>query len=135
NIQVRSSTKASSLPVAARMANPTQAATQPQLPSVALPVAFAFPQNYPNPFNESTNLRFELPERSKVTLMIYDVSGREVATLVDREVDAGFHVESWAARNQNGQPLGAGVYFVRMRAKSVTGTGGLQADRRLVLVR
>ena len=132
NIQVRGS-RSSSAPVAARVANPTQAAISP--PSVAIPVAFAFPQNYPNPFNESTNMRFELPERSRVTLTIYDVSGREVANLVDREIEAGYHMESWTGRNQNGQPLSAGVYFVRMSARSVTGTGGLRADRRVVLVR
>jgi len=132
NIQVRGS-RSSSAPVAARLANPTQAAISP--PSVAIPVAFAFPQNYPNPFNESTNMRFELPERSRVTLTIYDVSGREVANLVDREIEAGYHMESWTGRNQNGQPLSAGVYLVRMSARSVTGTGGLRADRRVVLVR
>ena len=79
--------------------------------------------------------RFELPERSRVTLTIYDVSGREVANLVDREVEAGYHMESWSGRNQNGQPLSAGVYLVRMTARSVTGAGGLRADRRVVLVR
>ena len=100
----------------------------------AIPLQYAFPQNYPNPFTGSTTIRFELPQRSKVSLVIYDVMGRVVASLVDGAVDPGFHVETWSGRSREGQPAAAGVYFVRMVATSLNGAGGLRSDRRIVLV-
>jgi hypothetical protein len=101
----------------------------------AVPLAYAFPQNFPNPFSASTTLRFELPEPSRVTLTIYDVTGREVANLVDGTVDPGYHVATWSGRNRDGYPAGAGVYFARIVATPLRGSGGLRSDRRVILVR
>jgi hypothetical protein len=101
----------------------------------ALPLAFALPQNYPNPFTTSTNIRFELPERSRVTITIYDVTGREVANLVDGAVEPGAHLATWSGRTREGHPAGPGVYFVRMVAASLSGSAGYRSDRRLSLVK
>ena len=101
----------------------------------AVPLAYAFPQNFPNPFSASTTLRFELPEPSRVTLTIYDVTGREVANLVDGAVDPGYHVATWSGRNRDGYPASAGVYFARIVATPLRGSGGLRSDRRIILVR
>jgi hypothetical protein len=101
----------------------------------AVPLAYAFPQNFPNPFSASTSIRFELPEPSRVTLTIYDVMGREVANLVDEAVDPGYHVRTWSGRNREGYSAGAGVYFARIVATSLKGSGGLRSDRRIILVK
>jgi flagellar hook assembly protein FlgD len=102
---------------------------------IDIPAQYALSQNFPNPFTASTSLRFDLPELSRVTLTIYDVSGREVERLVDGVIDPGRHVATWSGRNRAGRPAEAGLYFVRMIATSQTGTGGLRTDRRVALVR
>lgn len=73
--------------------------------------------NYPNPFNPSTTISFSLPSRSFVTLKIYDVIGREVATLVSESLDAGFHSRQW-----NASYLSSGIYFYRMKAGTFVST-------------
>ncbi|WP_340103716.1 T9SS type A sorting domain-containing protein [Rhodohalobacter sp. 8-1] len=63
-----------------------------------LPVQFELFQNYPNPFNPSTTINFALPEQSDVTIRIYDVMGRRIATLMDENRLAGYHNVVWDAR-------------------------------------
>jgi len=77
----------------------------------ALPDRFALRPNYPNPFNPSTAIAFDLPRAARVTLRIFDVTGREVETLVNRELSAGFHATSW-----NASTLPSGVYLAVMDA-------------------
>lgn len=66
-------------------------------------------QNYPNPFNPSTTIGFSLPAESSVKLSIYDITGREVATLVNQRLSAGEHKYQWNASN-----FSSGVYFYRI---------------------
>jgi hypothetical protein len=68
----------------------------------------------PNPFNLSTTIRFLLPQRSHVMLKVFDVLGREVATLVDAEMEVGEH-----SVNFNAEWIPAGVYFAQMKAGNV----------------
>ena len=68
-------------------------------------------QNYPNPFNPTTTIRFATPLREKVVLSVFDLLGRKVATLLDKEVDAGEHSVIFNASN-----LPSGVYFYRLQA-------------------
>jgi hypothetical protein len=83
-----------------------------------LPTEFSLSQNYPNPFNPSTTIAYSLPERSIVTLKIYDLLGKEVAALVNSEiVTAGNHEEQWNAAN-----MPSGVYFYRLTSGSSTAT-------------
>ena len=70
---------------------------------------FDLTQNYPNPFNPVTNIEYTIPEKTHVTLKIYDMLGKEVETLVDREPDAGTYVTIW-----NGSRYSSGVYFYRL---------------------
>ncbi len=79
--------------------------------------AFRLDQNYPNPSNPSTEIRYLVPVRSFVTLSIYDVLGRTVATLVNEEKPAGEYTIRW---NAEGMP--SGVYFYRMQARAFTAT-------------
>jgi len=73
-------------------------------------------QNHPNPFNPSTTIRYALPERAHVRLGVYDAAGREVAVLRDEMQAEGEQEARWDGIDEAGQPLGAGVYFVRLDA-------------------
>jgi hypothetical protein len=71
-------------------------------------------QNHPNPFNPTTRIAFSLERKAHVSLSIYDVSGRLVATLVDRRMEAGTHFEEWDGRDGHGMSVASGIYFYRL---------------------
>ena len=77
--------------------------------SVNPPDRFELFQNYPNPFNPSTAISYQLSADSKVSLRIYALLGREVATLVDQDKPAGFHQETW-----NAAPYSSGMYIYQL---------------------
>jgi hypothetical protein len=83
----------------------------------------------PNPFNPITLLGFEVTARERVELRIYDVRGRLVRTLVDGMVDPGVHRAVFDGRNERGQDVASGTYFVELTA------GGRRATEKLSLVR
>ena len=93
------------------------------------PKVFALHQNYPNPFNPITSFRYELPEKSHVTIEIYDMLGREVRTLVNTTQDAGFNSVIWNATNDYGKPVSAGVYLYQIQA------GEFVQTRKMVLLK
>ncbi|HKL16360.1 MAG TPA: T9SS type A sorting domain-containing protein, partial [Balneolaceae bacterium] len=78
-----------------------------------LPDSFELFQNYPNPFNPSTTINFALPEQSDVTIRIYDVMGRQIATLLNENRPAGYHNIVWDAGS-----VASGTYFYRIQAGS-----------------
>jgi hypothetical protein len=69
-------------------------------------------QNYPNPFNPSTTIKFTTPERGRLALKIFDILGREVATLVNGDLEAGSHQATFDASK-----LSSGIYFYRLQAE------------------
>jgi hypothetical protein len=82
-----------------------------------LPQKFQLHPNYPNPFNLGTRLAFDLPKRSKISLGIYDVMGRQIRALIANEIyAAGVHQIEWDGRTDDGAIAGSGVYFVRLQA-------------------
>lgn len=89
-------------------------------------------QNYPNPFNPLTNISISIPTHSFVTVKIYDLLGREVATLVNEEMSAGSYTRQW---NAAGMP--SGVYFYRLQARQISGgqAGSFTETKKLVLLR
>jgi uncharacterized protein YdeI (BOF family) len=96
-----------------------------------IPAAYTLYNNYPNPFNPSTTIKFGVPEASNVTLKIYDIVGREVATLVNDQVAAGYHDVSWDA-----SAMASGVYLYRITATSVRGQKqSFTQGRKLVLMK
>jgi hypothetical protein len=88
---------------------------------LGLPTEFALQQNYPNPFNPTTTIRYALPVQSMVTVRVFDVIGREVATLVDGVMAAGFHDVNWNSTNSSGSLLSSGMYFYRIEARPSDG--------------
>jgi fibronectin type 3 domain-containing protein len=94
-----------------------------------LPIEFALHQNYPNPFNPVTTLRYDLPEQANVNIIIYDMLGRQVKTLVNLTQDAGFRSVIWDATNDYGKPVSAGVYLYQIQ------TGKYVQTRKMVLLK
>lgn len=88
-----------------------------QVESELLPKEFQLEQNYPNPFNPTTTIPFALPERSSVTLKLFDLLGREVAKLVDEELQPGEYRLQFEANS-----LPSGVYFYRIVAQDRAGS-------------
>ena len=90
----------------------------------SIPEKFCIFQNYPNPFNPSTTFSFTIPHRSFVSLKVFDVLGKEVATILSEELPAGNHIRHWYA----GQ-LPSGTYFCRLQA------GSQMESKRLLLIK
>lgn len=86
-------------------------------PGSNTPVEFALHQNYPNPFNPTTNITYDLPKASNVTLTVFDMSGREVTTLVNEFKQAGSYNISF-----NASSLASGIYFYKISAGNFTST-------------
>lgn len=86
-------------------------------------------ENKPNPLIENTTIRFFMNKKSKVTLKIYNSSGRLVKTLIDGKMNAGYNEIEWDGRNANNKKLISGIYFCRLTCGSVNRT------RKLVLMR
>ena len=83
---------------------------------LSLPKVFSIEQNYPNPFNPITTLRYELPENGHVNIIIYDMLGRQVKTLINQTQDAGYRSVIWDATNDYGKPVSAGIYLYQIQA-------------------
>ena len=94
-----------------------------------MPDVYALHQNYPNPFNPITTLRYDLPENSTVKIVIYDMLGREVRSLVNQTQDAGYRSVVWDATNDYGKPVSAGVYLYQID------TGEFVQTRKMVLLK
>jgi hypothetical protein len=89
-----------------------------------LPKEFSIAQNYPNPFNPSTTIDYELPKSSFVTISVYNILGKEIATLVEGEKSAGYYQVTWNAEN-----LPSGIYFYTFKA------GNKIATKKMILVK
>jgi hypothetical protein len=96
----------------------------------AIPTAYNLSQNYPNPFNPTTTIRYALPQASQVTLEVFDMVGRRVATLAEGPQAAGYHTATF-----DGRSLASGAYIYRLRViNKATGQPYVQT-RTLVLIK
>jgi hypothetical protein len=86
------------------------------VPVIELPTVFSLSQNYPNPFNPTTNIKFGIPQNSSVKITIYDMLGREVATLVNTNYTPGYYTVPF-----NASKLASGMYIYRMTSQSLSG--------------
>jgi hypothetical protein len=80
----------------------------------AVPRQLALWQNYPNPFNPATTIRYNLPQASMVSLIVYDILGREVNRLVDMYMEPGYHQVQWDSRDASGRQVPSGIYIARL---------------------
>ena len=81
-----------------------------------LPNNIVLQQNYPNPFNPITTLRYDIPQDINVNITIYDMTGRQVKTLINGFQTSGYKSIQWNATNNTGKPVSAGVYFYTIQA-------------------
>ncbi|MBU0509738.1 T9SS type A sorting domain-containing protein [bacterium] len=88
---------------------------QPQVPS-----EFTLRQNHPKPFNSATEIRFDLPEKVRVELRVYNTLGQQVTTLIDEVRPAGEYRIIWDSKNASGIPMASGVYVYRLKAGEFT---------------
>lgn len=86
-------------------------------------------ENRPNPFNPLTTIRFSMAEEGPVQIAVYDISGRQVRTLLSGMQPAGEHETVWNGTGANGRPVAAGIYFCRMK------TGDETLSRKMVLLK
>ena len=96
---------------------------------IQIPVQYSLHQNYPNPFNPVTTIQYELPENSFVKVRIYDLNGRLVTTLINREETAGYRAIKWAGMDDKGKTVSAGIYLYEIQA------GSFRKVRKMMLLR
>jgi len=106
-----------------------------ELDNESLPSEYALYESYPNPFNPSTQIQFDLPEDSRVKLVIYDILGREVITLLEGELGAGRYRQLWDGQDRRGSLVASGMYFFRMEAASLTSQKKLIALKKMLLLK
>ena len=95
----------------------------------AIPDNYALHNNFPNPFNPVTNIFYDLPESGHVRMVIYDLLGREVTTLINETMESGYYATRWNGRNQYGEPVSAGIYFYHLQ------TGAYSKAQKMLLVK
>jgi Secretion system C-terminal sorting domain/Beta-propeller repeat len=91
---------------------------------IETPSKYSLSQNYPNPFNPSTNIKFDIPKASFVKLSVYDVSGREVTSMINSELQTGHYEYTF-----DGSKLTGGVYFYKLQA------GDFVETKKMILVK
>ena len=89
---------------------------------------FSLKQNYPNPFNPSTNIKFSIPQRGFVSLKVYDILGKEVARLVNKELNPGSYIVQFDAGDAN-YNLASGLYFYRLSS------GNFSSSHKMLLLK
>ncbi len=107
----------------------TEEVGEPIAKTSPLPTAFELAQNYPNPFNPTTTIKYILSEATDVELVIINVLGERVKTLVSSAQAAGEHSVVWDGRNQSGSQVSSGIYFYKMTA------GGATETRKMVMMK
>ena len=85
---------------------------------LAIPTAYSVGPAFPNPFNPTTDVRFELPEDTEITLDVFDIAGKKIATIASGHFSAGVHTVTWDAGDSP-----SGIYFYRLTADEFTGCG------------
>ncbi|MGH7455157.1 MAG: FlgD immunoglobulin-like domain containing protein, partial [bacterium] len=102
----------------------------------AAPSTYALFQNYPNPFNPSTEIRFQLPEASHVTVRIFNALGQEIRRLEDRQYEAGVHSVRWDGKDNAGNAVSSGVYLYQLQAVDILkGAGKFSQVKKMNLLR
>lgn len=99
------------------------------IPSTPVPVTYCLLPNYPNPFNPGTTIRYTLPVAARVELVIYNLMGQKIKTLVSAAQSAGQYEINWDGKNSQNEAVPSGIYWYQIRANAFTFT------RKMVLAR
>ena len=92
-------------------------------------LTYKLDQNFPNPFNPETRFYFEIPKSHKVKIVIYNMLGQKVRTLLNEEFNAGFHIVNWNGRDDSGDLVPTGIYVYRIKA------GSFIASKKMLLMK
>lgn len=98
------------------------------LPGESIPTDYSISQNYPNPFNPSTSIKFGIPQSADVTVKVFNILGQEIATLINNNLEAGYHIINFNASN-----LISGMYFYRIQANGVDGSNFTDVKKMLLV--
>jgi flagellar hook assembly protein FlgD len=93
-----------------------------------MPAIVLLYQNKPNPFVEVTNIKFQIPNKSRIKLKIYDLVGRLIKTLVDKEMDSGHYEVEWDGKDSFGEKVPTGIYFCKLQV------GEFKTMKKLILL-
>jgi hypothetical protein len=93
---------------------------------------YSLGQNYPNPFNPTTVIPFALPESANISIVIYDVTGRQIKSLASGNYGQGVHSINWNAQDDNGNKVASGIYYYRLDAKVTDGKAFTQINKMIV---
>lgn len=94
-----------------------------------LPSATALTGNYPNPFNPSTTIKFQCAEAAEVELVIYNLKGQTVKTLIDSQMIPGFHTIQWDGRDSSGISTASGIYLYKIKV------GNYESSKKMILLK
>lgn len=102
-----------------------------------IPTDFALRQSFPNPFNTVSHISYGVPRESRVTLVVYDLLGREVATLVNATREPNWYTATWNGKDERGIPVASGIYSYRIEMFALGSGGGINftETRKMVLLR
>jgi len=123
-----------SLSVAQVISRKTDAPRQ-VVEAISNPSDFEITQNYPNPFNPSTTIAYNVPRESQVTLRVFDMLGRRIATLVNGSQPSGAFTVTWDGRSDDRVEMTSGVYFYHIEASPVDGSAPFTATKKMILAR
>ena len=87
---------------------------------IPVPDRFTLSQNYPNPFNPITKIRYQVPRKEHISLMVFNMMGQHVATLVDEETEPGYYTAEWDGRDFSGREASTGIYVYRLLSSDQT---------------
>lgn len=110
----------------------------PQAPVVnpiTNPASFELTQNYPNPFNPTTNIAYNVPADAQVSIRVYDILGRMVATLANSLHQAGQYIVTWDGQNDKNESVASGIYLYRFEASPFDGSAPFAVSKKMVLSR
>jgi hypothetical protein len=93
------------------------------------PKEFSLSQNYPNPFNAGTNLLYQVPDFTHVSIKVLNILGQEVRQLISQQQEPGVYKAHWDGKSQDGRDAGSGIYIIRLEA------GRFQQSRKVLLIR
>jgi hypothetical protein len=99
-------------------------------PKSSIPIEFSLRQNYPNPFNPTTTIDFSIAEKGIASLLVYDIKGRVVESIINEELNPGLYSYGF-----NGSRLSSGMYFYKLMVKNTTGSLVYSQTNKLILMK